>query len=621
MPIPLGKPSEVVDTSHPDPDRLDRALRELGTQLANREGTSQSARDSRLVLAETLLSARDDRPLDDEFTRLRLLRALKLPEGRDDAWSVSELRQRTAQHRVFVRRAEEPATDPRQAVTELAEAAGNSFWLVPRAVPFTTEVPLVTNQALADAVFHAAAIAHEPEQRVPLLKRLAEDDADTVVGRALRVLLTGVPAGGREECDLYYVRSGDTEQATNRRTLEILLHLRGQAWRAVEPNLAEPLRHALFDRLRMRAVDPGVLQHLLQEILETAGVEWPLLQPGGGAAPAAASVRDGGGRSRTVVCNAPAPRDPWRPRTSRQPGATCYERSGTAAARTGSREIRLLQPDTEVAELYGGVPPLDAEGILRRMLENERPYRFVGHIMDALRSDSEGDQIILPRDPTLRALLKDRDWLPCSNAGASVAPALLLDLPGQLQSPVAPLTGALGELRLPTQVAPDLWSVAKDAVHEILGRPSPAKQVERLAGGLDTSAVANIDAGSFLILHHADDVDKGLIMDAVQSPLVLSHRGWMLVQATATALGVRRGEVHGAVLSMACALCAPIPARQKASMLNKLAEARPRGDSPSGGLFRRLVQSFAKVDGFFENVLPLHQVAHSGRPLASGVPR
>ena len=94
-------------------------------------------------------------------------------------------------------------------------------------------------------------------------------------------------------------------------------------------------------------------------------------------------------------------------------------------------------------------------------------------------------------------------------------------------------------------------------------------------------------------------------MDAVQSPLVLSHRGWMLVQATATALGVRRGEVHGAVLSMACALCAPIPARQQVSMLNKLAEARPRGDSPSGGLFRRLVQSFAKVDGFFENVLPL----------------
>ena len=603
LPIPLGKPSEPVDTSHPDPDRLDHALRELGTQLANREGTSQSARDSRLVLAETLLSVRAERPLDDEFTRLRLLRVLQLPEGRDDAWSVCELRQRIAQHRVFARSDEESAPEPRQAVKELAKAVGNSFWLVPRAVPSTTEVPLVTNQALADAVIHAAAIAHEPEQRVPLLKRLAEDDADSVVGRALRVLLTGLPAGGREECDLYYVRSGDTEKATNRRTLEILLHLRGQAWRAVEPNLEEPLRHALFDRLRTRAVDPGVLQFLLQEILDTAGAEWSLLQP--------AEVLH---LLRHLYGMAAADHARWCAMPLHRGIHGDRGRLDDRALRATSEgrlppgldvAVRLLQPDAEVADLYRGVPLLDDEGILLRMLESERPHRFVGQITVALRSDSEGDQIILPRDPTLRALLMDRDWLPCCSAGASVAPALLLDLPGELQSLVAPLTRALGELRLPIQVAPDLWSVAKDAVREILGRPSLAKQVERLAGGLDTNAVANIDAGSFLILHHADDVDKGLIMDAVQSPLVLSHRGWTLVQATATTLGIRRGEVHGAVLRLACALCAPIPARQQVSMLNKLAETRPRGDSPSGGLFRRLVQSFAKVDGFFENVLPL----------------
>lgn len=602
LPIPLGKPSEPVDTSHPDPDRLDHALRELGTQLANREAPSQSARDSRLVLAETLLSARDDRPLDDEFTRLRLLRALQLPEGRDDAWSVSELRQRTAQHRVFARTAEEPARAPRQDVTELAKAVGNSFWLVPGAVPSTTEVPLVTNQALADAVIHAAAIAHEPELRVPLLERLAEADADAVVGRALRVLLTGLPAGGREECDLYYVRSGDTEKGTNRRTLEILLQLRRQAWRAVEPSLAEPLRHALFDRLRIKAVDPGVLQLLLQEVLDTAGVEWSRLKPEevlhllrhlyGMAADhkrwCAMPLHRGIDHHRGVLDN------------------RALRASGRGRLPPGlEAEIRLLQPDTEVADLYGGVPPLDVEGILRRMLENERPHQFVGQIIEALRSDSEGDQIILPRDPTLRALLMDQDWLPCCSSGASVAPALLLDLPGELQSLVAPLTRALGELRLPIQVAPDLWSVAKGAVHEILGRPTPAKQVERLASGLDTSAVANIDVGSFLILHHADDVDKGLIKDAVQSPLVVSHCGWMLVHAAATVLGIRRGEVHGAVLRLACALCAPVPARQQVSMLNKLAETRPRGDSPSGGMFRRLVQSFAKVDGFFENVLPL----------------
>ena len=596
LPVPLGKPSEPVGTSHPDPHRLDQALRKLGTQLANREGRSQSARDSRLVLAETLLSARDDRPLDDEFTRLRLLRALQLPDGRDDAWSVSELRQRTAQHRVFARTAEESARAPRQDVTELAKA-----WLVSGAVPSTTEVPLVTNQALADAVIHAAAIAHEPELRGPLLERLAEADADAVVGRALRVLLTGVPAGGREECDLYYVRSEDTEQATNRKTLEILLHLRGQQWRAVKPILAEPLRHAVLDRLRTKAVDPGVLQLLLQEILDTAGVEWSL-DP--------AEVLH---LLRHLYGMAAADRARWCAMPLHRGIDGDRGRLDDRALRATSEgrlppgldvAVRLLQPDAEVCDLYRGVPLLDDEGILLRMLRNEPPHRFVGQVMVALRSDSEGNQIILPRDPTLRALLKNREWLPCCSAGASVAPALLLDLPGELQSLVAALTRALGEVRLPTQVAPELWSVAKDAVHEILGRPTPAKQVERLAGGLDTSAVANIDAGSFLILHHADDVDKGLIMDAVQSPLVHSHRGWKLVQSAATVLGIRRGEVHGAVLRLACALCAPVPAPQQVSMLNQLAEKRPRGDSPSGGMFRRLVQSFAKVDGFFENVLP-----------------
>ena len=100
---------------------------------------------------------------------------------------------------MFARGDEETATDPRQAVTELAEAVGKGFWLVSRAVPFTTEVPLVTNQALADAVIHAATIAHEPEQRVPLLTRLANDYADEL-GRAVRMLLTGGRGAGGAEC-------------------------------------------------------------------------------------------------------------------------------------------------------------------------------------------------------------------------------------------------------------------------------------------------------------------------------------------------------------------------------------------------------------------------------------
>ena len=602
LPIPFGNRSESDSTPRPDPARLDHALRELGKQLLNREGTTKSVHSSRLVLAETLLSIRYDRLLGDELARLPLLRALQLPEGREDAWSVRELRRRTAQRRVFARKDEETAADPRQAVTELAEAVGISFWLVYRAVPSATEVPLVTNGALADAVLHAASITHDPERRIPLLKRLAEDDAGLPISGGLRVLLTGVP-GAQEECDLYHVRSGDTQRVSNRRTLEILLRLRDQAWRSVEHRLVELLRQSLFERLRIRTVDPGVLQLVLQETLDTAAADWAhlpqpdvlhLLRHLHGATEADHARW----RAMPLHRGISGDRRPLNDHALRAMGA------GRLPPQLET-EIRLLEPEAELGDLYIDVPLLDDEGILRRMLESEHPHRFGGHIMDALRSDSEGDQIILPRDPTLRALLKDRNWLPGSNVGTGVAPGQLLDLPEGLRSLIVPLAGALGEHRLPTQVASDLWSVAKPAVHEILGRPSRAKQVERLAGGLDTSSVAEVDAGSSLILPHADDVDRELIEDAIQSPLAGSHRGWTLVRAAATALGTRRGNVHRAVLGMAHALCAPVPAPHQVSMLNDLAKARPSKESPSGRLFRRLLQSFAKVSGFYEHVLPL----------------
>ena len=115
--------------------------------------------------------------------------------------------------------------------------------------------------------------------------------------------------------------------------------------------------------------------------------------------------------------------------------------------------------------------------------------------------------------------------------------------------------------------------------------------------------MANIDEGCFLILHDADDVNEGLIMDAVQSPLVLTHRGWKLIRSVANAVG-QHDDGPCAVLRMARALCAPVPPQRQVSMLKCLAEAHPRKDSPSGRLFRRLVQSFAEQDHFFEAVLP-----------------
>lgn len=93
IPVPFGSELESLP-SRPDPERLDSALRILGRWLAA-SGESERLRHSRLLLAETLLSIRDDnRPLNDLET-LPLLRTIRMPEEREEAWSVCKLRRQT----------------------------------------------------------------------------------------------------------------------------------------------------------------------------------------------------------------------------------------------------------------------------------------------------------------------------------------------------------------------------------------------------------------------------------------------------------------------------------------------------------------------------------------------
>ena len=46
---------------------------------------------------------REDRPLGEDLGKLPLLRAHKLPEERDEPWSVGQLRRYTERRRVFAR--------------------------------------------------------------------------------------------------------------------------------------------------------------------------------------------------------------------------------------------------------------------------------------------------------------------------------------------------------------------------------------------------------------------------------------------------------------------------------------------------------------------------------------
>jgi hypothetical protein len=62
-------------------------------------------------------------------------------------------------------------------------------------------------------------------------------------------------------------------------------------------------------------------------------------------------------------------------------------------------EIRLLDPDPEVAQLYLDVPGLDEDGVLRAMLVSQRPHRFANHIVQALRESGKPRNGYDLRDP------------------------------------------------------------------------------------------------------------------------------------------------------------------------------------------------------------------------------
>ena len=613
LPIPLGRRPAAIGTSHPDAERLDQALIELGNHLvAGHEGTSQSAQRARLLLAETLLSVREDRPLGEELGKLPLLRAHKLPEEKDEPWSVAQLRHYTEGRRVFARpgaddgsdsAALEAPSDPKRAAKDLAEAVSDNVWIVDNVVASTAGVPVPTTAALAAAVLHTDSIHSPAEQRIGLLRRLGHDATTPVIRRAIRTLLTGQACKPGEEPELYYVRSQDSDRNANRNTLDILLRLLGKAWRAVEAELVEPLPHALVEDLHVKTVDAGVLQRLLGECL--VGItDWSRLDQSGILHLLQylhATAADDRARWRAMPLHrgAGGERGSFDDRALRAVGEMRLPPELES-------EIRLLDPDREVANLYLDVPALDDDGVLRAMLVSRNPQQFAEHIVRALRANKDG-RVILPRDSKLRELLHNSSWLPHRDDASGVAPRQVLVVPRELWSGIAPLAsaGAVGDLRLPEDVASPVWNAAEPVVHEILGRPSRTGQIRRLASALNPAKVAEVDGGAYLILPEARRVSLSLIEDALQSPLAGSHPGWAIVRTAAGLLEPNPDrQLNDVVLEIARALCATIPATCQVSILATVATTHPPKDSASGRLFRSLLESFAETDAFFDDVLP-----------------
>ena len=616
FPVPFGhRRGESLPAAQLDQERLDRALDALGRRLEV-EGESERSRHSRLLLAEILLSRRHDRPMGD-LDGLPLLRAIRLPEDREEALSIAELRRRIENLRVFASPDSEVAdyddtdgiqperpSDPKRAVSELAKALNEAVWLVSGdAVVSVANAPSPTPEALADAVLRAEAFSDDPSHRKPLLMRLEPKASDdTNVRRAARVLLAGRTAGVvGEDAELFHDRAG------NGRELRILLRLLDRSWCAVDRALVQPLSQDALEALSVGQADHRALHRLLGECLDQP-VDWTGL--GDEKALHLLQHLYGGmaedqerWRAMPLHRDVDGKRGPFDDRALRTTEGSDELRLPPELDVT----VRLLDPDPSVADLYASVPVMARDGVLRLMLEDDRPWRFAKRIVQSVRSPD--GHMTLPQDSDLRERLRRTCWLLVGDDDG-VAPEAVLIAPEEVLNAIAGLAaaGALGAKRLPEDVDPGTWQTAEQVVREVLRRRGRDHQVQRIADALNPYQAAQVSGGAYLVMPDPELVDASLIEDALKTTLADSHPGWKLVHTVNRVL--RQGGGDGSrgasepLLKLAKALCAPLPPARQITMLKALGQSRPAKESPSGRLFRTLLDCFAKTDEFFKCVLP-----------------
>ena len=610
IPVPFGSELESLP-SRPDPERLDSALRVLGRWLAA-SGESERLRHSRLLLAETLLSIRDDnRPLNDLET-LPLLRTTRMPEEREEAWSVCKLRRQTDTYRVFANpppvkdsdvHQPEHLSDPKRAVAELAAAIDDDVWIVIDArVAALAGTPSPTPDVLARTVIGEKTFHPEPAQRKHLMIRLARDGGPHVC--AVRALLAGrTPTEVGQDTELFFA---PRQSVHEQQTLNILLRLLGQSWRAVNVELVESLSHNLIQDLSVSRADARALHRLLNDCLNET-VDW-------------AGLSDEGVLHllQHLYGGMTEDQERWRamPLHRDVDGKRGSFDDRSLRTTEGSNElrlppefdvtVRLLDPDPSVADLYASVPIMVRDGVLRLMLEDGRPWRFAKWIAQSVRS-ADG-QMALPQESELRERLRYTCWLPVGD-DEGIAPAAVLIAPKEVLKEVSGLAaaGVFGDKRLPEDIDPGTWQTAERVVREILGRLGQDRQVQRIADALNPYQVAQVSGGAYLVMPDPELVDASLIEDALKTTLVDSHPGWKMVHAAARVIGHGDDQSQDSsdlLVKLTQALSAPVPTEFQIKMLTRLADSRPAKDSPGGHLFRRLLGCFAEREDFLTHVLP-----------------
>ena len=621
LPVPLGVNEEVQKSdSRPDEQKIDNALLMLGNLLKDDVKISQRLRSSRLLLAEYLIRSRGTSKLGKDLENVPLIRALKLPNNIDEAWSISDLNHHKKLCRVFSKvnkdnnSCEYAPLDPKKAVTELSEGLGEPVWLI-NFVAFNTEVPIPNVDNLAIAIIKTENFSSNPEKRIKLLERLAETKSinNQNVCKAIITLLTEINKGTVNEKQYYYIRSQDSKKDDNKKTLRILLHLLGKPWCAIEANLIESLPHIFIEKLQIKAVDDVILHSLLYECLNQS-VDWSnidnnetihLLR--------CLSFSFGNSDNRLRWRMMPLHRDIEGNRT------TCDDTSMKVNEAFKlplelQTEIRLIDPDPEVKDIYYDIPTLDKNGILNVMLNNQQSYKFANQIIQNLCHEDNG-QVVMPDNSKLINLLKNSSWLPIRDNQSGISPEKLIILNNEkLHKAVQPLAkkGVLNNYCLIDELYPEFLRSAEEVVYEIMRQISSKNHIHKLASAIETSKVIKIQGGAYSIFPDPKNLDSSFIDNTIQSPLPDIHNGWALVRSTAEAFGIdsqksldsAKKDEKNCVINVARSLCGEVPSKYQISVLKVLAKERPSRNSISGTIFKELISEFAKSKVFFKEVLP-----------------
>ena len=610
--FPYLFPKAKEAQSSPDPSRLDRALHAVGKQLSS-EVLSGNAKHTRLRLAEALFAVRcSDRPLGN-LESLPLIRATRLPSSEEVPLSMSELRHQIGLGRAFAGDAEHPGQPAGRAVSNLAAALGKDVWFVSRK-PAGIELPSPTSAELAKVVIRAPAFA-PPEQRdallrqlVDTLRRLLGDEVEQYEERhvrtAVRALLVGRSAAESSDLTIFFAESSD-----ERRTLDILLpHSRGSG--AQVPKELTPLvrrwEQDVTVDLSITRADAGAIHDLLGAVGNTTN--WAELKDDDALhllQHLHVSTDDGWQRWYAL---------PLHRRSDGTRAVVVDGQTYRAVADTGlppiptaleSRLTILAAPEREIEHLYGSIPELTKNEVLRLILEDDAPQRFAGDIVNRLRRD--GADVELPDDHGLRGALRRCRWLPLEG-GDGTAPDDLIIAPSEVLSVLSTLgeAGALSGRKLPVDIDSDFWRQGEAVVREIHGRLSRFRQLERVHEALDQQEVVQIGDGAYAIANQAVAIDADFVTDARKTALAEEHKGWKLIATFDDVLrGV--GDAHQTTMllvAVAKKLYGQVSSSKQVAMLQAIIRERPAKDSPGGRTFARLLRAFAAEDEFSKDVLP-----------------